>query len=37
MNLFVTSYNKDYNVPKLAGIYTITNIKNKKVYIGETI
>jgi group I intron endonuclease len=36
MGLFVTSYD-NYKTSKIAGVYTITNNKNGKVYIGETV
>jgi len=36
MKLFATSYD-NFKAPKIAGIYTITNTVNNKVYIGETV
>ena len=36
MKLFATSYD-NFKTPKVAGVYTITNNVNNKVYIGETV
>lgn len=37
MNLFATSYKNYYTAPRISGVYTITNNKNGKVYIGESV
>ena len=36
MKSFATSYD-NFKTPKVAGVYTITNNVNNKVYIGETV
>lgn len=36
MKSFATSYDK-FESPKIAGVYIITNMRNNKVYIGETV